>query len=133
MRRHDWPERLAEFIEARRHAPFAWGLNDCASFAADAAAEQRWDDPLAELRNDRRGALAALRYEHEIGGMRAALTRALGEPKAVTLACRGDVLLFVNDEGRDTLAVCLGEQMAGPGVERLAFAPLPSDAAAWSV
>ena len=36
MRRADWPERLAEFIEARRLEPFAWGKNDCALFAADA-------------------------------------------------------------------------------------------------
>lgn len=28
-----WPDRLAEFIEARRFLPFAWGPNDCCSLA----------------------------------------------------------------------------------------------------
>lgn len=37
MKRHsDWEKRLDSFCRARRSVPFAWGVNDCALFVADA-------------------------------------------------------------------------------------------------
>lgn len=36
MRGANWPANLAQLIERRRHAPFAWGSNDCLIFANDA-------------------------------------------------------------------------------------------------
>ncbi|MGL4489217.1 MAG: DUF6950 family protein, partial [Rhizobiaceae bacterium] len=34
---HNWPEKLAEFINSNRGRAFEWGAFDCCMFAADAA------------------------------------------------------------------------------------------------
>ena len=31
-----WPRRLADYVEARRRTPFAWGEHDCMSFGIGA-------------------------------------------------------------------------------------------------
>lgn len=36
IRKENWQTLLHNFLEARKLAPFAWGANDCALFAADA-------------------------------------------------------------------------------------------------
>jgi hypothetical protein len=49
-RKHDWVSRLARFLKARWPQPFAWGTNDCALFACDAALEITGTDLAHELR-----------------------------------------------------------------------------------
>ena len=95
MRRADWPERLAEFIEARRLEPFAWGKNDCALFAADAVNLLIGVDYAESLRGytTERGALGKIK---RAGGLRA-FAAALPE-KPPGLAQRGDVVLVTEAE-----------------------------------
>ena len=38
LRLPNWTHRLSALMLARAQVPFAWGSNDCASFAADVAA-----------------------------------------------------------------------------------------------
>jgi hypothetical protein len=86
----DWPARLAAHIEAHRALPFAWGTNDCATFAAGAVRAITGQDLLPRLVwPTRRDAAHALRW---LGGLREAVGQRL---PAVPLAYaqRGDVLL----------------------------------------
>lgn len=124
----DWPERLAEFLRSRRRAPFQWGVNDCALFAADAAHAITGADPAAEYRGYS-DEVEALRLIKAAGGMRALV--ALPE-KPVAFAQRGDGVLALID-GRETFGVCVGAQYAAPGAGRLVFRPMTEAVAAFEV
>lgn len=132
MRLTDWTRRLSALMLEREPLPFAWGANDCASFAADAVQAQRGEDALAELRGPRRTALAARRQERDIGGIPAAIARAGLAEVPPALAQRGD-LLWLEQGGEHVLAVCWGEFAAAPGPEGLAFAPAGRAVRAWRV
>lgn len=131
-RREDWPEKLAAFVDARRHLPFAWGANDCASFAFLAAAEITgrtvreidWHDI-----HD-----AAQRLE-AFGGIEALATAALGAPAENILAMRRGDIALVPQENKDRLGlmVCLGNELAGPGVDRLRGRPSSAALKFWRV
>lgn len=130
MRVPDWTHRLSALLDARRAQPFAWGGNDCASLAADAALALRGQDVLAELRGTRCTALQARRQEQAGGGIAAALARAGLAEVPPRLAQRGDLVWLAQGEQR-VLAVCCGDTAAAPGVERLAFAPMEQAVRAW--
>lgn len=121
-RRSDAPERLAAFIESRRHDPFAWGRNDCALFYADAVIAQYGVDVAKDLRGYKteKGARARIK---KAGGMRE-LARSCGlREKHAGFAQYGDGLLVVL-EGRETFALCLRNSMwCAPGREALVFNP----------
>ncbi|MFN3303037.1 MAG: DUF6950 family protein [Roseateles sp.] len=132
MRVPDWPRRLSALMLARQDVPFAWGLNDCASFAADAAQALRGVDVLAELRGERRTALAARRQIEAGGGIPAALARAGLAEVPPALAQRGDLLWLAQGEDH-VLAVCWGELAAAPGPQGLGFASMDGAVRAWRV
>ena len=67
MRNEDWPERLHEYIESRRDMPFAWGTNDCVTFAAGAILAMTGRDLIGVPRWD--SAATAMRILQEMGGM----------------------------------------------------------------
>lgn len=128
----DWTRRLSTLMLARADEPFAWGPNDCASFAADAAQALRGEDVLAELRGQRRTALAARRQIEAGGGIPAALARAGLEEIVPALAQRGD-LLWLPQGDDHVLAVCWGELAAAPGPAGLGFVPATDAVRAWRV
>lgn len=137
MRRADWPERLAAWVEAHRTRPFAWGEWDCVLAAADCALALTGEDALAGLRwSGLKGALRQLEVE---GGLEAACTRVLGPGIAPAFAQRGDVLLMpqrLDDQPAEfpaVLNVCLGEFAVGPGQGGLVFRPATEALAAWPV
>ncbi len=132
MRREDWPQRLAAFIESRRLQPFAWGENDCVTFAADCARELTGTDPIAELRGSWRTALEAARVLDELGGLRAAVTQWQGDELPPALAQRGDAVL-VEQLGRELLGVCVGDQIVAPGEHGAVWLPISAAVAAWRV
>ena len=94
-----WPQRLADLIVTRLHEPFAWGTNDCASFAADAVAAVLCRDALAELRGQRANELQALRRARAIGGVPAAIDRAGFDRIAPMQAQRGDLVMIPGRRG----------------------------------
>ena len=123
-RRQDWPERLAELIEARREAEFAWGTHDCGMFAADAVVAITGADPLQEWRgayDTEEGADAIIAG---FGGYEAFMVsafRAFGAPECpACLLQRGDVGL-VRYGNNLSAAVSLGHCAAVPGISGLSF------------
>lgn len=132
MRREDWPERLAGFVDSRRNMDFAYGSNDCALFAADAIREMTGSDPLADLRGRWTTARGAARLLNKMGGLRAAATSLLGDEIAPAFAQRGDVVLLPN-EGRECLGICTGLVAAAPGATGIVWLPMSAAVAAWRV
>lgn len=122
MQRHDnWPEALAEFIDARRNELFEWGRNDCALFAADAVLAMTGVD-LAEKLRGYKTASGAARKIKAAGGMRQ-LASSLTE-KHPGMAQRGDVVL-VEIDGRETFGIVAGNaKWCAPGVDGLVFRPM---------
>ena len=63
-RLEDWPERLAEAIEAANERPFSWGRHDCCLFACDAVMAMTGVDPAKPFRGKyktKRGAFGVLK------------------------------------------------------------------------
>lgn len=118
-RREDWPERLVAYIDARAAEPFAWSVNDCATFAGDWVLEATGVDPIADFRNPY-SEVSAGRALRRLGGIAKATSSRLPE-KPPAFAMRGDLGL-VEIEGRESLVIVDGDTVVGPGpngVERL--------------
>lgn len=131
-RRPDWRLQFDALISQRMHAPFAWGVNDCALFAADCVAAVTGQDPAPHLRGHRT-ARQALRTIRDHGGLFGIASRALGAPAGVHNAAEGDVLL-VGMGKRTALGVMLdGGMLVGPGTGGLCSAPLTDALCAWRV
>jgi hypothetical protein len=124
-RLHDWPERLDALLWRLRDQPFAWGKHDCCTVAADAVLAVTGMDPIAQLRGSWAGPRQAVAVLRRAGGLRSAVCSALGEPKPVEYAQRGDPVLL-RQAGRDAMGVCIGTQAvaaARVGLARVSMAP----------
>lgn len=128
---HDWPERLAAYVERVTFEPFAWGLQDCALFAAGAVEAETGVHLCPELR-DYKGVREALRKLREVGGVRGLAERALGEPIAPSLAQVGDVVLMTTGK-RDALAICNGQTAIGVDASGVVAVPMTQARAAWRI
>ena len=131
-RRDNWPKLLAQFIEARRAQPFAWGSNDCCIFAADWVEICTGEDHAKVWRGRYTSALGAARVLDEAGGVEA-LVDALGLQRiAPKLAGRGDIV--AQEAGRGmTLGICLGETTAYTAKTGLLFGPITNVETAWKI
>jgi hypothetical protein len=129
-RREDWAEALADYLDARRDVPFAWGENDCASFAAGAVQAMTGEAlqiPQVE------SAAAYLHFLRDHGPLDAIVDDTLGERlPSPAFAQRGDVVLLFLDE-RATLGVCIGVEAAAPGPDGMLTVPMAAASAAWRV
>lgn len=120
-----WPEALQAHVEARRCTPFAWGANDCASFASDGVLAVTGTDPMADLRTAYRDEVSQARLLQRLGGLRAIAEARLPRRQHALCAHRGDVVCVELLEGRVTLGLVLGNGCwCAPGVDGLAFRPL---------
>lgn len=129
MRRNDWPERLAEYIESRRRRVFRYGSDDCALFAADWVFEATGVDPAATWRGYASEEEAQAIIE-QAGGMRGLVS--LPERATPRLAQRGDVVL-AEHEGQQVFGVVVGDMYAAPGARRLEFRPMTEALVAFEV
>lgn len=127
----DWQLRLEAFIAQRLGAPFAWGRNDCALFAADAVLALTGRDPAANLRGHRT-ARQAYRVLQRHGGLAGLASARLGPSMAASLAGVGDVVL-VQMGKHPALGVCNGALVLGPSAQGMATAPMSSALMAWRV
>jgi hypothetical protein len=109
MRVHEWPQRLADYIEASRTVPFEYGTHDCCHFAGGAVEAMTDNNPMRAF--DYRNRLGAERLIRSAGTLDALVNRALGEPVHSSQAGRGDVVIADLEEGA-TVGVCLGDQCA---------------------
>lgn len=131
LRHADWPERLADFIEARRHLPFAWGRQDCATFAADALQALTGQDPLAPLRGQWATEEQAQQVLQRLGGLPRAVRSVLGRPLPIrTIAPRGAVVC-ARMAGTAILGVHLGATWCAPGAQGLVFRQTSEVHLAW--
>lgn len=130
-RKPDWPLWLDALVTERLTAPFAWGRNDCALFAADAVQAITGVDLAASLRGYR-GPRQALRVLAAHGGVRGIAARALGASQPATDAREGDVALLPVGR-REALALVYGGMVVAPGPGGLHWVPLPDALCAWRV
>jgi hypothetical protein len=129
IRRKDWERRLLAYIESKRHTPFAWVENDCASFANDAVFEMTGERiPIPSASSPQ--AYARLLRDH--GPLRKIATDILGEEIPPAFAQRGDIVILTLDD-IETLGVSLGRMIAGPGQEGLALVPRALAVCAWRI
>ena len=128
----DWQLRLDGFVRARAHQPFAWGSNDCATFAADCVEALTGARLLPELRSYAT-ALQAMRLIEERGGLRGVATEALGEPIRPAFAAIGDVVLVSSAAGGEALGICNGSVVLGPGADGMEVIGMDAAIAAWRV
>jgi hypothetical protein len=129
----DWHRRLDELVRARLDAPFAWGTNDCAMFAADCVMALTGEDFLAEFRGTYRTALAAARILEAHGGLRGLVEAKFGPPLLSQWeAVPGDIGLVQIQTGA-CLALCAGPQWLGPGETGLTSMKREHAIAAWKV
>lgn len=126
----DWQLRLEAFTRERASMPFAWGTNDCATFAAACVEAMTGVRPLPELRGY--SALQAVRLIEERGGLRGIATEVLGEPIPAAFAAVGDVVL-VRMGKADALGICNGSCAMGPGEAGIEMAAMGAVMAAWRV
>lgn len=138
IRLENWPRLLSDFIESRRHLPFAWGTNDCCLFASDAVLAITGHDPAEGIRGTYITALGAARLLEERGGVdgiAAAQCAAAGWDSCdVRFAKRGDVVACdMTAEGRPALGVCLGSLSAFSGETGIDFYPTLQCRTAWKI
>lgn len=123
-------ERLQQLVLARLGAPFAWGVHDCALWAADAIQAQLGADPAHALRGRYRTQMGALRLLAPLGGLPGVATAVLGAPlRGPLLACVGDV----GFTRQGALAVCAGETWLVATRDGMGHLPLPDAVQAWRV
>jgi hypothetical protein len=136
-RRTDWQARLDAVVVQRLRMPFAWGANDCATFAADAVLAMTDVDLLEGPRGQWTSARQAFRILQPLGGLAGAV-RAHGlQEVGPRLARRGDLVLL-RAPGRErsmrgAMGICLGERIAAPGMRGLVMASLGEGVTAWRV
>lgn len=132
----NWPHLLNEFIESRRSAPFAWGVNDCCIFACDAVLEITGIDPANDIRGTYEDASGAARVLVSYGGVEGvAQARALEhgfQEVPVAMSQRGDVVIATM-RGHATMGICIGAEAAFVAETGLIFWPLKQCSRAWRV
>ena len=131
MRLHDWQLKFEAFVKERRAMPFAWGANDCCTFAADCVEAITGVDCASQLRGHST-AKQAYRALQQHGGVAGIATAALGQPVPVLSAQIGDVVLSKSGE-RDMLAICNGGTCLAPGPDGLVSLGMDTATMCWRV
>lgn len=126
-----WPELLAAYIDQRSAMPFAWGSNDCCTFAADGVQAITGLDPMADLRGYG-GALQAQRILRN-GGLMALVSDRLGWQLPPQFAHRGDVVLVPMSGDQQFLGLCMGSSFAAPGPDHMVIGPMSTALACWPI
>jgi hypothetical protein len=131
----DWQARFAAFIQARLALPFAWGTNDCATFAADGVLAITGVDVAPPVLRLHRSAAEALHQLLAHKGLFAIATAALGEPIPALMARVGDVVLLTvaDADGRQCLGLCNGTTAMGPTQRGAEHVAMSQALAAWQV
>lgn len=113
LRKQNWQTLLHNFLEARARAPFAWGSNDCALFAADAVHAFTGEDLGAAFRGKYSTQEEAAAVMQATCGSPDALALAthlcaqagFAQRPHVNFAQRGDVIVLANPDGSHSLGI----------------------------
>lgn len=131
----DWTERLAQFFAERQAQPFAWGVQDCVSLAADAAVALTGLDPLTEYRGRyaSEAEAEALMGDDDLQAFVARLMAEFGAPECpVNFAQRGDWAM-VQVGNQLVTGVVMGGRVAAPGARGVAYVPIKRAICAWVI
>lgn len=131
----DWPERMIELVDARRTLPFAWGTQDCCTFAADVTLAMTGRDLWAPYR----GTYATEEEAERVVGpaglevfIEQLMASAGATEVAIPEAQRGDwVLITVGN--MPLVGVVLGAHIAAPGQGGVTLVPLRRATRAWAI
>ena len=132
MRKQLWQLEFERFVAARQAMPFAWGSNDCATFAADCVLAITGVDVALPALRTHSTELQAARLLKKHGGVAGIATAALGAPVPVLTAQIGDVVL-ADAAGHDMLAICNGSTLMAPGPNGLVHLGLDQARQCWRV
>ncbi|WP_342617238.1 hypothetical protein [Rhodoferax sp. GW822-FHT02A01] len=128
----EWWAALDSYVQSRQDTPFAWGVQDCCTFAADWVTLATGTDPMQDLRG-LDSALAAHRKLDDLGGMLAAVDSRMGDHIAGPMAQAGDVVMVTLESGVKAMALCLGAWLCIPAENGLVMLPITNAEAAWRV
>ncbi len=131
-RLQDWTIRYSAYIAERRSMPFAWGSNDCASFATNCIAAITGVDIVDKAYAGRKSEKDAARMIKRGGGLRAIADKAVGQSWSAMYAGVGDLVLFVLD-GRETLGICNGDEAFAPGESGIVAVPMSAVIDCWRI
>ncbi|MBB3639790.1 DUF6950 family protein [Variovorax atrisoli] len=131
MRLPNWQERFSDFGKARASMPFAWGSNDCCTFAAAAVEAITGKNPMSSVASYTTE-IAAMRLVVAAAGLRALACEYLGSSVSPLMAGVGDVVL-VENEGREMLAVCNGANVMAPSKLGMVALDMSAAKAAWRI
>lgn len=136
MRHADWLDRLWETIETRRALPFRWGeidgAHDCCTFVAACVDSMTGSTLVEALRAEYHDQDSANAYIARAGGLEAAITSHLGQPKPVGFMKRGDVAI-VEAGGIRFAGICIGPHIVSAGPEGLGMNPASSALTVWGI
>lgn len=125
--------RLAAAIAAARARPFAWGANDCVTWAADVRLALTGEDLATGWRGRYSTPRGAARLIRRMGfrSLTAAVTAALGAPlPSVLMAQRGDV---VREGAVEAFGICAGRMALFLSPDGLTERPIEDCGMAWRV
>lgn len=137
VRREDWLSRLSALLIAMKGRAFAWGENDCCTFAADAIEAVTGLNPVPDLRGSYSTRVGAMRWLADRGyaGLAPALDALCGGVKLSTplMARRGDIVLVQEFglgvvDGTGATVACLAADHDG-----LVPLPLRSARVGWAI
>ncbi|MNL18359.1 hypothetical protein D3C87_1395020 [compost metagenome] len=131
MRVADWQDRFSAYARERAALPFAWGSNDCCTFAAGAVEALTGVNPMADVA-PYDSEMAAARLILRAGDLRTLASQFLGAPVLPLMAAIGDVVLLTN-EGRELLGICNGVNALAPGPSGVVALEMTAATAAWKI
>lgn len=140
MRRFEqWPEILADEIQAAKSRPFSWGTHDCCAFAARVVEAMTGEDFTIRF-NGYDSATVAAEVIAQNGGLEAMVRRCLGEPIPALTAQRGDVCLVqlpieqAGEHGPLVLGLCDGARVVvAKPPQGVAMLPIRMAVKAWRI
>jgi hypothetical protein len=139
-----WDTRaFHDFLEERKVSPFAWGVNDCALFAADGIRAITGTDIAEDFRGKYAGERAAFALIRKVTGgsnvadaaVHCAQKHGLSELANVKFAQRGDLVVFENAQGELVagLVHLSGVHIVAVGNDGLYRMPISAAQRAWRV
>ena len=129
MRVENWQSKLNAHLKTV--GKFEWGTNDCCMFAVGCMASITGVDHGKPYKGYKT-ALGASRRIEKAGGIENIAIDALGAPKPLKEAKRGDLVLFKTGEDV-ALGISVGDKIVAVGEDGLIFLPFSEGVKAWSV
>jgi hypothetical protein len=127
MRPIRWEDRLAEYIELKRHTPFKWGNNDCVVFAIntlDFIFNSNLIHQIPTWTNEKEAAYCISLLGKDLKEAANLALPQLGFiQKPITHAARGDLVITQSLLG-PMFTICIGSKLIAPGRFGIEFLPV---------